>query len=106
MVEYRKKQEINSQRCYLHFGASVPPPPPMLALCPLPASYCTSSFPSYTLAKEGNFTKIIFPLLVQYASVLRVLSGLPWPIFGCHLKMQQFFLPAFSVSPSIDPDPI
>lgn len=91
MVEYGKKQEINSQRCYLHYGASVPPPPPTLALCPSPASYCTRSFHSYPLVREGNFTKIIFPLLVQYVSVLRVLSGLSWPIFDCHLKKQQLF---------------
>lgn len=106
VVEYRKKQEINSQKCYLCFSASIWPPPPTLALCPSPASYFTGFFPSYPLLKEGKFSKIIFPLLVHYVSVLRVLSGLPWPRFGCHLKTQQFFLSAFFASPSIDSHPI
>lgn len=60
---------------------------------PLPASYFTSSFPCYPLVKEGKFTKIIFPLLVHYVTVLRVLSGLPQPRFGCHLQTQLFFQP-------------
>lgn len=106
VVGYRKKQEINSQKCYLCFSASVWPPPPTLALCPLPASYFTSSLPCYPVVKEGKFTMIIFPLLVHYVSVLKAVSGLPWPRFGCHLKTQQFFLSAFSASPSINSHPI
>lgn len=53
----RKKQEINTQTCHLRFCASVSSPPPMLTLCSLPASYCTSSFPSYPLAKKWNFNQ-------------------------------------------------
>lgn len=106
VVEYRKKQEINSQKFYLCFSASVWPPPPTLALCPSPPFYFTSSFPCYPLVKEAKFTKIVFPLVVHYVTVLGVLSGLPWPRLGCHPKPQKFFLSAFSASPSINSHPI
>lgn len=92
VVEYRKKRKINSQNAIfasvLLFGLLLPD-----LLSSLAASYFTSSFPCHPLVKEGKFTKIIFPLLVHYVTVLRVLSGLPRPRFGCHLKTQQFFQP-------------
>lgn len=80
MVEDRKKQDINSQRCYLYFVASVPPPRPMLVLCPSPVSHHTSSFPSYkmkeTLPRSTFLCWCSTALSLEYCLVY---PGLFWP---------------------------
>lgn len=62
-------------------------------------SLSLASFPPYQLVsqlqKEGNHTKIIFSLLMQYSSFFRVSSGLPYPILAATRESSNSFLQFF-----------